>query len=184
MNLRQLSRNFHEREYFVHEDPPLDVRIHKLPKVNALAQWLRDIAGTPGIITSYWRSPARNARVSPDAVSTSQHMTGEAADISFPLISDRELATRVVKSMRTGTAPQFGQLIFYPDTTHVHISLPTPRNINRLMIAPRNPRGGRFYQTLTRLDDLPSVPPAVGGLIFAIGTAAAAVFFFPVIVPA
>lgn len=183
MNLRQLSRNFHEREYFVHEDPPLDVRIHKLPKVNALAQWLRDLAGTPGTVVSYWRSPARNARVSPEAASTSQHMTGEAVDVSFPLISDRELATRVVRSMRAGAAPQFGQLIFYPDTTHVHVSLPTPRNLSRVMVAPKV-GGRRLYQTLARLDDLPPIPSAVGGLIFAIGTAAAAVFFFPVIVPA
>lgn len=186
MEARQLSPNFHEREFFVHEKPPLDVRIHKLPRVVALAQWLRNLVGAPGIVTSYWRSPARNARVSPDAAATSQHMTGEAVDLSFPTISDRELARRVDLAIRNGTAPRFGQMIFYPDTSHVHISLETPRNQQRLMIGSKKPGGGRQYATLTpeRVKDLPAVPLGVGVLIFAIGTAIAAAFFFPVPVSA
>jgi len=180
MEARQLTRNFHEREFFVHETPPLAVRVNKLPKVAELAQWLRDLVGSPGVVTSYWRSPARNARVSPDAASTSQHMTGEAVDLSFPMISDRELAQRVTKALREGKAPRFGQMIFYPDTTHFHISIETPRNMNRLMVGHRKPGGGRRYATLATFDELPPIPSAVGMLIFAVGTAVALAFFFPV----
>lgn len=119
-----LTANFRAAEFDVHEPWPLGVGY--AAKRLALAerlQWLRDLAGVPMLITSAWRSAARNAEIGGSA--TSQHMQGEAVDTVAWLVPIRTLAARVLASVRAGQAPAFGQIIFYPNEGHVHVSLPT-----------------------------------------------------------
>lgn len=172
----QLTQNFAEKEFLIHETPPASYRLEKLPKVAALCQWLRDLASSYGIVTSYFRSPARNSQVG--GVSNSQHMIGEAADLEFPLISLRELASRVQSAVNDGSAPDFGQCIFYPDTGEVHISLPGATKYQELTLGAKTV-AGRRYSVLASLDQLPNTPRAVSFFLMAIGVGTIAAFFFP-----
>jgi len=172
----KLTPNFDDSEFFIHESPPADYRINKLPQVAALCQWLRDLAGSYGRVTSYFRSPTRNELVG--GVTNSQHMVGEAADLEFPLISLRELASRVQADLDAGVAPAFGQCIFYPDTGEVHISLPGATKYQELTIGIRS-GGTRHYSVLASLDQLPNTPRALVFLLMAIGVGTVTAFFFP-----
>lgn len=176
MSRDQLTANFNEGEFFVHEAPPEDYRVNKLPQVAKLCQWLRDLAGSPGYVASYYRSPTRNANVG--GVKDSQHMVGEAADLSFPLISLRELARRVQSNIAAGSAPEFGQVIFYPDTGETHVSLPGATKYREVAIGLRA-GGSRHYSVLASLDQLPNVAKGLAVLAIAIPVGALAAFFFP-----
>jgi len=69
----------------------------------------------PTRITSGNRSPEKNASVG--GVETSQHITGEAADILCPHANMRE----VFEWLRTWWP---GQVFYYSKKGHVHIALP------------------------------------------------------------
>jgi len=172
----KLTTNFDESEFFIHEAPPEEYRIGKLPQVAALCQWLRDLFGSMGIVTSYWRSPAHNEKVG--GVTDSQHLSGEASDLEFPFISLQEQARRVQASIDDGSAPPFGQVIFYPDTGETHVSLPGATKYQELTIGIRS-GGTRHYSVLASLDQLPAIPKGAVIAIVAIGVGTAAAFFFP-----
>lgn len=172
----KLTPNFDESEFLIHETPPETYRLEKLPKVAALCQWIRDYAGSYGRVTSYYRSPTRNDTVG--GVKDSQHLLGEAADLEFPLISLRELASRLQGSKGDGSAPDFGQCIFYPDTGETHISLPGATKYQEFAIGLKVD-GVRQYSELASLSQLPAVPRAVVFLAMVVGVGTAAAFFFP-----
>ena len=172
----QLTANFSESEFLIHEMPPASYRLQKLPKVAELCQWLRDLAGSYGRVTSYFRSPVRNAQVG--GVTDSQHMVGEAADLEFPLVSLREMGARVQAALADGSAPDFGQCIFYPDTGEIHISLPGATKFQELTLGSKSP-SGRRYSVLASLDQLPAIPRALGFLAMVIGVGTLTAFFFP-----
>lgn len=172
----QLTRNFREEEFFIHQQPPEDIRREKLPLVAARCQWLRDLAGSLGIINSFWRSAARNASVG--GVDNSQHVLGEAADVSFPLLSLRELARRAIASIDAGTAPEFGQLIFYTDTGHAHISLVGATKRGELLVGTKA-GGVRRYVKFTSLAQLPAIAKAVSTAGIILAVVLSSVFFFP-----
>lgn len=171
----RLTPNFKATEFDIHERAPAEIRREKLPRVALLCQWLRDLAGGPGLVQSYWRSPERNALVG--GALASQHMTGEAADIEFFGISLYEHAKRCLASIDEGTAPAFGQLIFYVDTGHVHISLPRGRKDGQLLIGEK--RGGvRRYRAFD-LAALPTLPNGTGMFVLLAASAVAAAVSFP-----
>lgn len=173
-----LTPNFDEREFFIHETPPDNIRRDKLPRVARLCQWLRDLAGTPGFVQSYWRSPERNASVG--GVDNSQHILGEAADVSFPFTSLRELARRAIAAIHTepSGAPEFGQLIFYVDTGHVHISVPGATKRGELLVGTKT-GGVRRYVAFRSLAQLPAIAKGVATGALILATVAASIFFFP-----
>lgn len=146
----KLTRNFDSSEFDVHEPWPMQYAAKRL-QLATLAQWFRDLAGVPGIINSAYRSPTRNASVG--GADHSQHMVGEALDISFLGISDRELTSRLLAAERAGTAPAYGQFIVYEDTGHTHISLGTKRE--KLVAYKEN--GVRRYRTIVSAADVPRV---------------------------
>lgn len=80
-------------------------------------------------VTSGYRSPAVNAAV--DGSSSSAHLTGNAADVAAPGWENWELASWLYYNRRK--YPQLDQVIWYPDTSHVHIGLgPKARAYNNL----------------------------------------------------
>ncbi len=161
----QLTANFNESEFFVHEAPP-DVYVSStLPRVAELAQWLRDLAGSWAIVTSYWRSPAHNKEVG--GASGSQHLVGEAVDLNFPFVSLRELAARVQAAVADSSAPAFGQVIFYQDTGEVHISLPGASHYQEILLGSQASSGG-VYSALSSPSELPAVPRAANYALWAI----------------
>jgi hypothetical protein len=148
--MTKLTPNFDSREFDVHEPWPAMYAANR-QRLAELAQWLRNLAGSPGYITSAYRNPARNDLVG--GVKNSQHTKGEALDITFPLITDRELAARVFASEQAGTAPAYGQFILYDDTAHVHISLGTKRE---KLVGYRDANRVRRYRRLERPQDAPA----------------------------
>ncbi len=150
-----LTRNFSRAEFDRPEPYPAElVDDHLLPLVNR-AQWLRDLAGTPGYVTDTFRSAAHNAAIV-GASSTSQHMDGDAVDVYFALTPIRELARRALASIADGSAPQFGQLIFYAVKGHVHISNPADRLADRngqvLLCTGADESGADIFEPLTDVD--------------------------------
>jgi uncharacterized protein YcbK (DUF882 family) len=94
-----------------------------LPRLKALAEMLEVIRAKfgPVSVTSAFRGPSVNARAG--GSKTSQHLTGEAADIGCG-VSDEELHKWIV----TESGLKFGQCILEkpPGKSWVHISLGAP----------------------------------------------------------
>lgn len=147
----RISRNFQLWEFMtpnVPEDYPGAWAPTKLAELGQILQWVRDLAGVPGRVTSAYRTPARNAAI--HGADDSQHMDGDAADVVFVLVPVRTLAARVLAAI--DTAPAFGQVILYGDTGHVHVSNPAARLGDRngqLLFSPGvDATGVRRYEPL------------------------------------
>lgn len=95
-----------------------------------ILQPIRDRVSRPVRINSGYRSPEKNASI-PGSSATSQHMLGEAADISIPGMTDAELRQVFVWIAQHSRLP-FGQVIFEdkrPDSeggAWIHVSLGAP----------------------------------------------------------
>lgn len=151
----RLTANFMASEFDVKEPWP-EAKAAQRMQLAKLLQWLRDLAGGPGVITSAYRSPGRNAEVG--GTETSQHMKGEAVDVVFSLTGLRALGQRVLDSIAQGSAPAFGQIIFYNDRGHVHVSLPTLGSRNgEVRHSYENASGERVYPMLVTAAELPLV---------------------------
>lgn len=86
---------------------------------------LREIINDPIVVSSGYRSPALNSAVG--GSSTSQHLLGEAADITCPAVGTK----RLFEILRDSGLP-FDQLIF--EGTWVHVSY-GPKNRREILIA-------------------------------------------------
>lgn len=149
----RLTDNFDSREFDVNEPWPAGRDANRLALAVRL-QAVRDIAGVPVVITSANRSGSRNEAVG--GSSTSQHLRAEAVDAVALLIPFRELVRRVLDAVHAGTFPTFGQLIFYPNEGHFHLSLPTlgTRNGETLI------KWADRYETLARAEQVPELSGA------------------------
>ena len=116
--------------------------IENLPNVsqtNALRILCRDIleplrthlGNSPIIIHSGFRCPAVNKAVL--GVSTSQHLLGQAADISSPCYTAAELYNIIDKLVLEGQF-DIGQCILYKNSHFVHVSLPSRTHENDFMV--------------------------------------------------
>lgn len=144
-----LTKNFSASEFDVPEPIPSALR-KNIPDLAIRAQWLRDCAGVPGHVNDTYRSPAHTAAI-PGANPNGQHPKAEASDITFALVPIRTLAERALASIANGTAPAFGQLIFYNVKGHAHISLPTlgARNGEVLVCTGADANGRDLFERLT-----------------------------------
>lgn len=94
-----------------------------LEELAALLERVRAVVGVPLAVTSGYRAPAANAALA-GASSTSQHLTGSAADFRPVGISVEEFLRRLSAS---GFDLAGSQLIVYPlGSDHVHLGLPRP----------------------------------------------------------
>ena len=92
-----------------------------------LMQAVRDLVGLPVRITSFWRSPGREAALGHNY--KSQHLTASATDCKVVGMDSVEAAQKIVAAHKAGAFPDWGQLIVYPHTSkHLHISLPNRVN--------------------------------------------------------
>lgn len=155
MQLVQLTKDFSADEFDTARAPWPAGKDANRAQLAALAQWLRDLAGSAGYITSASRSDADNAHVG--GSESSQHKKQEAVDLVYPFAPLRLLAERALAEIKAGRAPAFGQLIFYVRAGHVHVSLPTLGARNGEMLVADDTGPATRYAQLTRADQLPAL---------------------------
>jgi hypothetical protein len=135
----RLTAHFTLAEFYVHELPPQNVQLEKLPRMAALAEWFRaEIARGPVTVKSYYRSIARNSSSAVDGAKNSPHLTGDGLDLVPSGVAFDVLAQRVTDAIAHGTAPGFGSMIFYKDEGHIHLSADGVPNGDhfRLLVSP------------------------------------------------
>ena len=96
------------------------VYIAQLTLLAELLEIIRAHFGRPLKVNSGFRGPAVNA-ATPGSSKTSQHMRGEAADITIPGVDDADLRRWIVRDSNL----QYGQCILErpPGRSWVHISI-------------------------------------------------------------
>lgn len=122
---KMLSKNFALAEFIKPEEattfqnaynrPLLE---HRLTQVAMALQQVRDELEMPLIVTSGWRSKARNKAVGGSP--TSDHPLGYCADVMCPFINAAKLAACFVSAQKRGLIA-YDQLIIYDK--HVHVSV-------------------------------------------------------------
>ena len=108
---------------------PSDIQISNLKNlcVNIL-QPIRDKFNGPIIVTSGFRSPNLNKLVG--GAKSSQHLTGEAADIKC---QNNDILWNLIISMIKNKEIIVGQLIDEKNLSWIHISLPSPNHQNQIL---------------------------------------------------
>jgi zinc D-Ala-D-Ala carboxypeptidase len=152
---------------------PFAARVN-LEELARLLERARAIIGAPLRVTSGWRSAERNQEVGGSA--TSQHVDGSAADVVPVGLSNFDAYKRLRDA---GALGWFGQVIVYPDTGHLHLSLPNRGYNGDVRLGLKTASGGRTYPTLTpellaRYDGASPAPrvgtaATVGLLVLAVG---------------
>lgn len=134
-------------------------------KTLELLQAFRDILQKPIIITSLYRSPAKNAGTEGSA-KDSQHLRADAADFNVVGMTNHDAAAKLLEAEKAGKLPPYHQLISYDKTNHLHAG----RGQTRQKLV----NTGRGYVTMT-LAYMKKAKPAisVGLVLLAVG-----VFFF------
>lgn len=113
------------KKYGIDNTPSEEVKKNIVHLVDNLLDPIRERYGAAIIVSSGYRCPALNKRVG--GVATSQHLTGEAADISTGTISGNKTLFELI--MKSGL--DFDQLIDESHFSWVHVSL---RNVNRKQV--------------------------------------------------
>lgn len=106
-----------------------------------------------GTVTSGYRTPAVNAAVK--GSSSSQHPNGLALDIVPHGMTNREAAQRLFEQRHL--FPELDQVIWYLDTSHVHIGICPPGGIGCVSATPR----GMFLSARKEGDTYTSWTPAL-----------------------
>lgn len=141
-----------------------------LERLAHLLERVREALGVPLRVTSAYRSVQANASL-PGASSTSQHLTGQAADVVPVGLSMQSALAKLAAVSFAG----FGQLIVYPlSSDHLHISLPAAGKLDSVLVN-RAPAGVTPVYQAVRLADSVSVYAAVKGTRAPAGRAAVGV---------
>ena len=117
-----------------------------MPAVRALCANVldptREALGGPVDITSGYRTPQTNALIG--GSKTSQHMTGEAADIKGKDARRRRVSAEALARIIVAHAHDFDQVIWYDAARggHVHVSYTTARPNRRQTL--HAPAGGGY----------------------------------------
>ena len=111
--------------------PNADIRLRMQTLIEQLLDPIRAAWGSPITVNSGYRSPALNSAVG--GVPTSQHVKGEAADITVGSTADnKRLFDRIVEMQKTRRIA-FDQLIDESGYSWVHISYRSGNNRNQIL---------------------------------------------------
>ena len=111
--------------------PNADARLRMQTLIEQLLDPIRAAWGGPITVNSGYRSPALNKAVG--GVSNSQHMKGEAADITVGSVGDnKRLFDKIVELQKAGKIA-FDQLIDESNYDWVHVSYRSGKNRNQLL---------------------------------------------------
>ncbi|WP_071133827.1 D-Ala-D-Ala carboxypeptidase family metallohydrolase [Millionella massiliensis] len=111
--------------------PNADARLRMQRLIEQLLDPIRAAWGGPIMVTSGYRSPELNKKVG--GVSNSQHMKGEAADITVGSVEDnKRLFDKIVELQKAGKIA-FDQLIDETSYSWLHISFKATGNRNQVL---------------------------------------------------
>lgn len=111
--------------------PNADARLRMQTLIEQLLDPIRAAWGGPITVNSGYRSPALNKAVG--GVSNSQHMKGEAADITVGSAGDnKRLFDKIVELQKAGKIA-FDQLIDESNYDWVHVSYRSGKNRNQIL---------------------------------------------------
>lgn len=111
--------------------PNADARLRMQTLIEQLLDPIRAAWGGPITVTSGYRSPELNKKVG--GVSNSQHMKGEAADITVGSVGDnKRLFDKIVELQKAGKIA-FDQLIDESNYDWVHVSYRSGKNRNQIL---------------------------------------------------
>ena len=111
--------------------PNADARLRMQRLIEQLLDPIRAAWGGPITVNSGYRSPALNKAVG--GVSNSQHMKGEAADITVGSAGDnKRLFDKIVELQKAGKIA-FDQLIDESNYAWVHVSYRSGKNRNQIL---------------------------------------------------
>lgn len=100
---------------------PADWRMDRAVTLSATFEDVRDmLGGVPIVILSGYRTAAYNAHLE-GAAQKSQHVEGRAIDIWHPMISPREIFTRLRRAQQAGNLPLLGGLGLYKTFVHMDV---------------------------------------------------------------
>lgn len=94
-------------------------------------QPIRNALGQSITVTSGYRSEALNKAVG--GAKTSQHLKGEASDITLGSKKDNKRLFEVAKKLVEDKKITVGQLIDEKDYTWIHVSTPNTKHINEIL---------------------------------------------------
>ena len=111
--------------------PNADARLRMQRLIEQLLDPIRAAWGGPISVNSGYRSPELNKKVG--GVSNSQHMKGEAADITVGSVGDnKRLFDKIVELQKAGKIA-FDQLIDESNYDWVHVSYRSGKNRNQIL---------------------------------------------------
>lgn len=129
--IEELSASDTARRRGIDNTPDAAKRQKLQTLIEQLLDPIRAAWGAPITVNSGYRCPKLNAAVG--GVSTSQHLRGEAADISVGTPADnKRLFDRIVELQKAGKIT-FDQLIDESDYKWIHISYRTGANRNQIL---------------------------------------------------
>jgi len=155
-----VSRYFALREFNVSESHPAlvpsGVPHDVAARLQALAvrvlDPLRAAHGAPVRVLSGWRAPALNVAVGGSP--TSQHVTGDAADVR-PVDGPAVALFKAARELARAGKLACGQVIYYPAQDFVHLAAPSARYpVPTFCI--HDPDRGRVYAVVERVTTAPA----------------------------
>lgn len=169
----RLGRWFARTEWERVSDP---VPLHLEPNVLKTMQVLdavREAIGVPIVLTSGYRTPARNARVG--GSQSSDHPNALAVDFKPRGLDLHEFHRRFVEADRARKIPPYDQIIVYPYTTkHVHLGVgPRMRRQHLLRVADDEHSGSDYVP----LDTTAQIPKGTATAIVVIALAVLALLY-------
>lgn len=99
--------------------------------IDNLLDKIRERYGAPIYVTSGYRSSRLNVKVG--GVATSQHLNGEAADITTRMIGSNKVLFDLIRTMVEEGEIEFDQLIDEKNYSWIHISLKKSNNRNQIL---------------------------------------------------
>ena len=133
--IEELTRSNTAEAKSIDNTPTKEAKENLVALVDNVLDPLREMYGNPIIVNSGYRSPALNKAVK--GASTSQHVKGEAADITG---GNKEANKRLFELIREKLS--FDQLINEYDYSWVHISFKSSGNRKEVLECV----GGKYYR--------------------------------------
>jgi len=146
----KLSKNFSHTEIFGKDEWPTDTQLQTACRLaTTILQPIRDFHGKPLLITSGYRTPEHNKKIggSPTSEHTWQGYAG-AVDFSVPNHNDR---LDVYEFCMENLKYSIGQLIWYVETGHLHVSIANKKQSDFLICTQKN------THSYARIEDVHSI---------------------------